>query len=57
MGTGHANIVPGGWDNTPPGAESEAERGANGVPCHPEVVEWFRDICGELSVPYNLTDG
>ena len=40
-----------------PEAEAEVERGANGIPFHPEVIEWFRDICGELSVPYILTDG
>ena len=40
-----------------PEAESEVERGANGIPFHPEVIEWFRDICGELSLPYILTDG
>ena len=31
--------------------------GANGMPFHPEGVEWFRDIRGEQSLPYILTDG
>ena len=39
-----------------PEAEAEAERGANGIPFHPEVIDWFRDIRGELSIPYLLTD-
>ena len=38
-----------------PEAESEVERSARGIPFHPEVVEWFRDICDELSIPYILT--
>ncbi len=40
-----------------PEAESEVERAADGIPFHPEVIEWFRDICGELSIPYVLTGG
>ena len=40
-----------------PESESELERGTNGIPFHTEVIEWFRDICGELSLPYILTDG
>ena len=42
-------------DSGLPEAESEEERGANGIPFHPEVIEWFRDVCGELSLPYILT--
>ena len=34
-----------------PEAEEEAQRLANGIPLHKEVVEWFRTICTELSVP------
>lgn len=30
--------------------EEEAERRANGIPLHKEVVEWFDSISGELSV-------
>lgn len=39
-----------------PESEAEADRKVNGIPFHPEVIEWFRDICGELSIPYNLED-
>ena len=39
-----------------PEAESEIDREANGIPFHPEVIDWFKDICGELSIPYILTD-
>ena len=38
-------------------AETQADRRANGVPLHPEVIGWFRDICTELSVPFTLTEG
>ena len=31
--------------------EDEQERRANGIPLHKEVVQWFDDIAGELSVP------
>ena len=31
--------------------EEEAERRANGIPLHKEVVQWFEDIAGELAVP------
>ncbi len=30
--------------------EEEQDRRANGIPLHKEVVQWFDDICGELSV-------
>ena len=39
-----------------PEAEAVVDRKANGIPLHPEVLEWFSDICGELSIPYVLTD-
>lgn len=38
-----------------PEAEATEDRKANGIPLHSEVVEWFADICGELSIPYTLT--
>jgi len=38
-----------------PEAESEVERGQKGVPFHSEVIDWFKDICGELSLPYDLS--
>jgi LDH2 family malate/lactate/ureidoglycolate dehydrogenase len=31
--------------------EDEQERRANGIPLHNEVVQWFDDITGELSLP------
>ncbi len=31
--------------------EEEASRRAHGIPLHKEVIEWFNDIAGELSVP------
>ncbi len=35
-----------------PEFEVEQERKANGIPLHREVVDWFRDICGEMDVPF-----
>ena len=34
-----------------PEHEEEIDRRANGIPLHQEVVDWFADICGELSLP------
>ena len=34
-----------------PEAEEEIERRAHGIPLHKEVVEWFDNICSELSAP------
>ena len=34
--------------------EAEQERRAKGIPLHREVVQWFRDICGELGIPFKL---
>lgn len=31
--------------------EEEMDRRKNGIPLHKEVVQWFEDICAELSVP------
>lgn len=36
-------------------AEEQAKREAEGIPLHPEVIGWFKEICGELSIPYALT--
>jgi LDH2 family malate/lactate/ureidoglycolate dehydrogenase len=33
-----------------PEAECEIEHRAKGIPLHPEVVAWFRSICGDLSI-------
>ena len=35
-------------------AEAEVDRRANGIPLHKEVIEWFKDICNELELPYIL---
>ena len=37
-------------------AEAERDRNANGIPLHYEVVQWFRDICAEMAIPYTLTE-
>ncbi|MBI2872796.1 MAG: Ldh family oxidoreductase [Chloroflexi bacterium] len=37
-----------------PEAEDERERRAHGIALHKEVIQWFRDICGELSIPFIL---
>jgi len=30
------------------------KRGAEGVPLHPEVIDWFRSICAEFEIPFDL---
>ena len=43
---GHERVlVPGQLE-----AEATAERTADGIPLHKEVVEWFRGTCAELSI-------
>ena len=42
-------IVPGG-----PEYEADMERRNLGIPLHPEVIEWFKDISKELELPYLL---
>jgi LDH2 family malate/lactate/ureidoglycolate dehydrogenase len=37
-----------------PEHETRIERQANGVPLHPEVVDWFRDICAEFEINFDL---
>jgi L-2-hydroxycarboxylate dehydrogenase (NAD+) len=37
-----------------PEHEVRIERRENGVPLHPEVVEWFRDICAEFEITFDL---
>lgn len=32
--------------------EEEQDRRANGIPLHKEVIEWFEDICSELTIPH-----
>ena len=35
-------------------AEQEKERMQQGIPLHPEVLEWFKQICAEFSIEYRL---
>lgn len=35
-----------------PEFEVELKRKANGIPLHREVIDWFRDICGEMDIPF-----
>jgi LDH2 family malate/lactate/ureidoglycolate dehydrogenase len=44
---GHDRVLVAGQ----PEAEIEAVRRVEGVPLHPEVTQWLRDTCAELSVP------
>ena len=37
-----------------PEAEAEVDRRANGIPLHRDVVQWLRDLCGELGVAYQV---
>ena len=37
-----------------PEAETERDRSVNGIPLHKEVIQWFREACGKLGIPYNL---
>ena len=39
-----------------PEKESHMDRSENGIPLHKEVIDWFKDICGELSIPFTLLD-
>lgn len=38
-----------------PEHDTEQDRRANGIPLHQEVIQWFKDICSELDVPYALS--
>ena len=38
-----------------PEHEEELDRKENGIPYHPEVIEWFRSISSELDIPWILT--
>ena len=31
------------------------ERRKNGIPYHPEVIDWFKDITNELSIKWRLS--
>ncbi|MBC63023.1 MAG: malate dehydrogenase [Chloroflexi bacterium] len=37
-----------------PEHEEEIERRKNGIPYHPEVIDWFKDITNELSIKWRL---
>lgn len=49
--TGHDRVVYAGL----PEHEDCADRMKNGIPLHPEVVDWFRSITSELDIPWRLT--
>ncbi len=49
---GHDRIVYAGL----PEHEEEIERRENGIPYHPEVIDWFRETCGELDLEWRLTE-
>ena len=34
--------------------EAEALRAETGIPLHPEVIDWFEDICHEFEIPFKL---
>ncbi|MFW6195557.1 MAG: Ldh family oxidoreductase [Chloroflexota bacterium] len=38
-----------------PEHEDEIERRANGIPYHPEVIDWFREVTSEFDIPWRLT--
>ena len=44
---GHDRVMVAGQ----PEAEVEAVRREDGIPLHPDVAQWMRDTCAELSVP------
>ena len=39
-----------------PEHEEEIDRRENGIPYHPEVIGWFKDISSELQIPWILTE-
>jgi LDH2 family malate/lactate/ureidoglycolate dehydrogenase len=47
---GHDRVMVAGQ----PEAEAEADRRANGIPLHSEVIDWFRTTCDELGIPWTL---
>ena len=36
--------------------ETETERKNIGIPLHPEVINWFQNICSELELDFDLTE-
>jgi LDH2 family malate/lactate/ureidoglycolate dehydrogenase len=49
---GHDRVVYAGL----PEHEEDAERREHGIPYHPEVIDWFRATCGEMDIPWRLTN-
>ena len=37
-----------------PEHEEEIERSERGIPYHPEVIDWFREVTTELGIPYRF---
>ena len=37
--------------------ETTIERMEKGIPLHPEVINWFKNICSELSINFNIPEG
>ena len=50
---GHDRVVYPGL----PEFEEERDRRSRGIPLHKEVVEWFRGICEELGIAFELERG
>ena len=38
-----------------PEQETQVERTANGIPYHPEVIEWFKETCASMGVEHRLS--
>ena len=36
--------------------ETTKERMEKGIPLHPEVINWFEDICSELSIDFDIPE-
>ena len=36
--------------------ETAIERNKQGIPLHPEVINWFESICSELELPFSLVE-
>ena len=36
--------------------ETTIERMEKGIPLHPEVINWFEDICNELSIDFDISE-
>ena len=36
--------------------ETTQERMEKGIPLHPEVINWFEDICSELSIDFDISE-